>query len=130
MENCNRRHFLQVTAAGAAGLVAGIPAAPVDQHMRLGLIINVEKDADKALKLVHDLGIPTCQAQTDDFSDRAYNALKDAIAKYGIEVTAVNSSGDARKIDSISPNRSSNWRRVTPPRPGCAASASQCDLDI
>ena len=94
MEDFSRRRFLQVSAAaGAAGLMAGMPAAPAGQRMRLGLIVSVQEDADKALKLVHDLGIPTCQASTDDFSDRVYTALKDAIEKYGIEVTAINSSG-------------------------------------
>ena len=94
MEDFSRRRFLQVSAAaGAAGLMAGMPAAPAGQRLRLGLIVSVQEDADKALKLVHDLGIPTCQASTDDFSDRVYTALKDAIEKYGIEVTAINSSG-------------------------------------
>ena len=94
MEKLNRRRFLQVSAAaGAAGLMTGVPAAPAGARMRLGLIVNVSRDPDKSLKLVHDLGIPTCQAQTDDFSDRVYSGLKDAIAKYGIEVTAINSSG-------------------------------------
>jgi sugar phosphate isomerase/epimerase len=94
MENLNRRRFLQVSvAAGAAGLTAGIPVAATDQRMRLGLIVGVELGADKAFKLVHDLGIPTCQAQTDDYSDQVYNSLKAAIEKYGIEVTAINSSG-------------------------------------
>ncbi len=94
MEDFSRRRFLQVSAAaGAAGLMAGMPAAPAGQRMRLGLIVSVQEDADKALKLVHDLGIPTCQASTDDFSDRVYTAFKDAIEKYGIEVTAINSSG-------------------------------------
>jgi sugar phosphate isomerase/epimerase len=91
MDNLNRRRFLQVSAA--AGLLAGIPAAPAGQRMRLGLIINVARDPDQALSLVHDLGLPTCQAQTDDFSDRVYTGLKDAISKYNIEVTAINSSG-------------------------------------
>jgi L-ribulose-5-phosphate 3-epimerase len=94
MENLNRRRFIQVSAvASASGLIAGIPVTAADLRMRLGLIVGVERDADKALKLVHDLGIPTCQAQTDDYSDRVYSSLKAAIEKYGIEVTAINSSG-------------------------------------
>jgi sugar phosphate isomerase/epimerase len=94
MQNFNRRRFLQVSgAAGAAGLLAGMPAAPAEQRMRLGLFVSVQEDADKALKLVHDLGIPTCQAHTNDYSDRVYTALKDATEKYGVEVTALNSSG-------------------------------------
>ena len=94
MNMMNRRHFLQASAVvGAAGLLKGAKARPAAPGMRLGLIVNVEKDADQALKRVHDLGIPTCQAQTDDFSDRTYRALKSAMEKYGVEVTAINSSG-------------------------------------
>jgi L-ribulose-5-phosphate 3-epimerase len=78
MENLNRRRFLQVTAAaGAAGLIANIPAAPTPTTG----------------KPFQDFGVPTCQASTDDFSDRVYNGLKAATEKYGIEVTAINSSG-------------------------------------
>jgi len=94
MENIDRRRFLQVSvAAGAAGLVPGTRATPAQPRMRLGIIIGVERDADAALKRVHDYGVPTCQAGTDDFSDRVYSALKGAIDKYSIEVTAINSSG-------------------------------------
>jgi sugar phosphate isomerase/epimerase len=97
MENLNRRRFLQVSAAaGAAGLVSSIPADPTPftgKPFRLGIIIGVAKDPEAALRRVHDFGVPTCQASTDDFSDRVYNALKTATEKYGIEVTAINSSG-------------------------------------
>src|SRR5271157_3757399 len=97
MENLNRRRFLQVSAAaGAAGLMSSLPAAPAippGKPFRLGIIIGVAKDPEAALKRVHDFGVPTCQAQTDDFSDRVYDALKGAIEKYGVEVTAINTSG-------------------------------------
>jgi sugar phosphate isomerase/epimerase len=97
MENLNRRRFLRVSvAAGAAGLMSGIPAAPAipaGKPFRLGIIIGVDKDPEAALKRVHEFGVPTCQAGTDDFSDRVYSALKAAMEKYGIEVTAVNTSG-------------------------------------
>lgn len=97
MENLNRRRFLQVSAGvGAAGLISNMPAAlamPPGKPFRLGIIIHVGKDPEAALKRVHDFGVPTCQAGTDDFSDRVYNGLKAAIEKYGIEVTAINTSG-------------------------------------
>jgi sugar phosphate isomerase/epimerase len=97
MMNLNRRHFLQVSAAaGAAGLMPGIPAAraiPAGKAFRLGIIINVSQGPEAALQRVHDFGVPTCQAQTDDFSDGVYSALKTAIEKYRIEVTAINTSG-------------------------------------
>ena len=96
MENLNRRRFLQVSAAAGAGLMSSIsaaPAIPAGKPFRLGIIIGVSKDPEAALKRVHDFGVPTCQAGTDDFSDRVYNALKAAMEKYGIEVTAINTSG-------------------------------------
>jgi L-ribulose-5-phosphate 3-epimerase len=98
MTNINRRSFLNssvavAAAAGTGRLWASPLPASSPQGMRLGLIVGVEKDADQALKQVHDLGIPTCQAQTDDYSDRTLNALKSAAQKYGVEVTAINSSG-------------------------------------
>ncbi len=99
MNTLDRRRFLQVSAAaGAAGLAAGLPAQPAGKGMRLGLIINVQKDADAALQKVRDLGIPTCQAQTDDFSDQVLTRLKDASQKYGIEITAINSSGGGPNV--------------------------------
>jgi len=99
MENINRRRFLEISAvAGAAGLITSLPSAtakPASVPFRLGIIIPVAKDPDAALKRVHEFGVPTCQAGTDDFSDRVYNALKAAREKYGIEVTAINTSGGA-----------------------------------
>ncbi len=97
MMNLNRRRFLQISAAaGAAGLMPGIPAAQATaapKPFRLGIFINVSKDPEAALQRVHDFGVPTCQAQTDDFSDAAYSALKAAMEKFDIEVTAINTSG-------------------------------------
>jgi L-ribulose-5-phosphate 3-epimerase len=97
MENLNRRRFLQVSAAaGAAGLMPAISAAPASaagKPFRLGIIMDVSQDPEAAFKRVHDFGVPTCQAGTDDFSDRVYSALKAAMEKYGIEVTAINTSG-------------------------------------
>lgn len=97
MNNLNRRRFLQVSAAaGTAGLLSGIPAAPAPpagKPFRLGIIIHVGKDPAAALERVHEFGVPTCQAGTDDFSDRVYEALKAARDKYHIEITAINTSG-------------------------------------
>jgi len=97
MENLDRRRFLQATvAAGAAGLFSSIPsasAAPAGKPFRLGIIIGVAKDPHAALKRVHDFGVPTCQAGTDDFSDQVYGALKSAAEMYSIEITAINTSG-------------------------------------
>lgn len=98
MESLDRRRFLQVAAAaGAAGLISSIPPAASavtgGKPFRLGIIIGVAKDPDAALKRVRDFGVPTCQASTDDFSDRVYSGLKSAMEKYKLEITAINTSG-------------------------------------
>jgi sugar phosphate isomerase/epimerase len=97
MENLNRRHFLQAAVvAGTAGLVAGVPGAPAateGKPFRLGIIIGVGKDPEAALKRVHEFGVPSCQAGTDDFSDKIYEGLKAGAEKYSIEITAINTSG-------------------------------------
>ncbi len=97
MGNLSRRRFLQASAAaGTAALSAGTPAAPAmepGKPFRLGIIIHVGKDPEAAMERVHDFGVPTCQAGTDDFSDRIFNSLKAGAERYGIEITAINTSG-------------------------------------
>ena len=96
MGNLNRRRFLQISAAAGAGLMSSTPAAPAvtpGKPFRMGIIIDVGEDPEAALKRVHDFGVPTCQAMTDDFSGRVYNALKVAMEKYSIEVTAIATIG-------------------------------------
>jgi len=99
MSTLNRRRFLQVSAAGGATvLAAGLPARAAGQRMRLGLFVGIGKDADSALKKVHDLGLPTAQVSTDDFSDATFTSLKRAAEKYGIEITAINTSGGGPNV--------------------------------
>ena len=77
MHTLDRRDFLKVSAAaGAAGLMSGLPVAPAQKGMRLGLIIGMGKDPNKALQKVHDLGIPTCQVSTEDFSDAMLEGIR------------------------------------------------------
>jgi sugar phosphate isomerase/epimerase len=98
MSTVNRRDFLQVSAVGAAGLFATLPAQAAGKGMRLGLFVSVRKDPDAAIKKVHDLGFPTCQVGVGDFSETMLNGLKSAIAKYGVEVTALNTSGPGPQV--------------------------------
>ena len=94
MQTFDRRDFLKVSAAaGAAGLMSGLPAAPAQEGMRLGLIVGMEKNPEAALKKVHDLGIPTCQVSTEDLSDTMLGGIREAVQKFNLEVTALNTSG-------------------------------------
>jgi L-ribulose-5-phosphate 3-epimerase len=95
----NRRRFLQASAAVVAqGLMPRSSAKAATTGMRLGIIIGVEKDPDAAIARVHDLGVPTCQASLETFSPEMVNRLKNALEKYGIEATAVNTSGPGTDI--------------------------------
>jgi len=94
MNTLDRRDFLKISAAaGAAGLISGLPAVPAPKGMRLGLIIGMGKNPEAALQKVHDLGIPTCQVQTEDLSDTMLEGIRAAVQKFNLEVTALNTSG-------------------------------------
>jgi len=94
MQTFDRRNFLKVSAAaGAAGLMSGLPAAPAGKGMRLGVIIGMGNNPDAALQRVHDLEVPTCQVSTEDLSDTMLEGIRAAVQKFNIEVTALNTSG-------------------------------------
>jgi len=99
METLDRRNFLRTSAAvGAAGLMSGWAAAPARKGLRLGLIIGMGKDPEAALQKVHDLGIPTCQVSTEDFSDAMLEGIRAAVQKFNLEVTALNTGGPGPQI--------------------------------
>ncbi|MGB7591957.1 MAG: TIM barrel protein [Terriglobia bacterium] len=99
MQTLDRRDFLKVSAAaGTVGLMHGLPAAPAQKGMRLGLILDMGRDPDKALQKVHDLGIPTCQVSTEDLSDAMLEGIREAVRKFNLEVTALNTSGPGPQI--------------------------------
>jgi sugar phosphate isomerase/epimerase len=99
MKTLDRRDFLKVAAAaGAAALVHGLPAAPAPKGMRLGLIVGMGKNPEAALQKVYDLGIPTCQVSTEDFSDAMLAGIREAVGKFNLEITALNTSGPGPHI--------------------------------
>jgi L-ribulose-5-phosphate 3-epimerase len=90
----SRRRFLQVSAAAAASpLLAGGPRGESDKGMRLGVIVHMGKDPEGALARVHELGLPTCQAGISDYEPEMVTRLKNALDRYGIEATALNTAG-------------------------------------
>src|SRR5208337_569918 len=99
MKTLDRRDFLKVSAAaGAAGLMSGLPAAPAQKGMRLGLILGMGNNPEAALQKVHDLGIPTCQVSTEDFSDSMLKGIREAVKKFNLEVTALNTHGPGPEV--------------------------------
>jgi len=90
----SRRRFLQVSAAAAASpLLAGGPRGESEKGMRLGVIVHMGKDPEGALARVHALGLPTCQAGISDYEPEMVTRLKNALDRYGIEATALNTAG-------------------------------------
>jgi len=91
-----RRRFLKISAAAAVG--AGVTSATrpagssqegARKPMRLGLIVGVGDDAEKAIAKVHDLGVPTCQVGVDSFGPGMVTGLRSALDRYGIEATSL-----------------------------------------
>lgn len=101
MEEFNRRRFLKLSAAAAAGAHGLLPGATGDsagKPMRLGLIIGTGKDPEAAIRKVHDLGLPTCQVHVGSFEDEHGKQLREALDHYGIEATSLVVGGPGSEI--------------------------------
>jgi L-ribulose-5-phosphate 3-epimerase len=66
--------------------------------LRLGLIIDIGKNADDAIGKVRDLGLPTCQAYVSDFLPEDAANLRQALDKYKIEATSLVVGGPGREV--------------------------------
>jgi L-ribulose-5-phosphate 3-epimerase len=97
MTTVDRRNFLKLSAASAAGAALWQNEALAEErkNMRLGLIVSAGNDPDAALRKVHDLGLPTAQISLESFTSEMFEKVRRAIDQYGVEVTALNSSGPA-----------------------------------
>jgi|SRR5690348_10613158 len=114
----NRREFLRTSAALAAGAGPLASLAPAEAHgveggsqrapkvasnegkrpLRLGLIIGIGSDPGAAMRTVHELGLPTCQAFADRFEPELAKALRSALEKYGIEATSLVVGGPGKEV--------------------------------
>jgi L-ribulose-5-phosphate 3-epimerase len=94
MKTYNRRTLLW--GAAAVGGLMQLPAQ--ETKMRLGIILGVPKEADGAIKKVHDLGFPTCQVHIQDTGAESAANLRAALDKYGVEATSVVATGPGKEI--------------------------------
>lgn len=92
----NRRRLLQ-GAAVAAVLAKTAQPAP-ENKMRLGIVTGISSDPERAIKRVHDLGFPTCQIGIRSLDDAVVSKLRDAMAKYSVEVTSAIAGGPGPEI--------------------------------
>ncbi len=66
--------------------------------MPLGVTIGAGKNADAAIRKVHDFGFPTCQVSVDSFGPAVATALRTALDRYHIEATALIAGGPGPEI--------------------------------
>src|SRR5207245_9215957 len=96
MAKYERRRFLKISAATAVAAGVTSAARPIGSSqegarkpMRLGLIVGVGNDPERAIAKVHDLGVPTCQVGVDSFGPEMVTGLRSALDRYGIEATSL-----------------------------------------
>ncbi len=93
-----RRAFLRTTAAAPIAISL---AAPADgARPRLGIVTNVTGNAtpEQGIAKVHAFGFETCQVHVGMAPIALAPPLKDALAKYGVEATAVMTLGAGRMV--------------------------------
>ncbi len=93
-----RRTFLRASAGAPVALslrAASSPARP-----RLGIVIDVagKSTPEEAIRRVYSLGFPTCQVHVGAAPSSLAGPLKDALAKYKVEATAVMTLGPGRMV--------------------------------
>lgn len=96
MHSLDRRVFFESMLVGAAGLMKAAAPPPI----RLGVVVWVEngQTPDAAVARVKKLGFPTCQIGFRELKPGDAAPLKAALAKHGIEATALLELGPGRMV--------------------------------
>lgn len=95
----DRRRFLEGSAALAATEL--LPARAADapkRKMRLGMYVNLNKDPDRVIAQVRELGFSACEVYTDDLEPELATRLGRALDQKGVEATAVFSMGPGPRV--------------------------------
>src|SRR6478672_3050759 len=98
MSVLHRRGFLETTIAAAAAIPQQARAAST--RPRLGVTISVvgKSTPAEAIGKVHAFGLPTCQVHVGMAPASLASPLKDALAKYQVDATAVMTLGPGRMV--------------------------------
>jgi L-ribulose-5-phosphate 3-epimerase len=99
----NRRSFVSAVAgAASAGLATkgNLMAAPESGKPRLGAVVSAtgKNTPAQALEKVHSFGLPTCQLGVGMAPAELAEPIKNAIAQFGIEITALMTLGEGRMV--------------------------------
>ncbi len=101
LDHKGRRRFLQQLGAAAAG-AALLPqnAVAATGKPRLGVVTGVTGSVspDAAIARVHALGFQTCQVHVGMSPPGLEEPLKNALAKYNVEATAVMTLGEGKMV--------------------------------
>ena len=81
-----------------AGKVRPVPADNGKQPLRLGLIIDIDKDPDSAMAKVRGLGLTTAQVYVNEFEPDLAERLNKALDKNNIEPTALVVGGPGKEV--------------------------------
>src|SRR5258708_38494057 len=98
MSVLHRRGFLETAFAAAAA--GPSRAQSTNARPRLGVIAGIagKNTPDEAIAKVHAFGLPTCQVSVGMAPASLAAPLKEALAKYGVEATAVMTQGSGRLV--------------------------------
>lgn len=90
----NRRSLLMLATASGVSRAW----APESHGIRLGVVTGIGGDADAAIARVRRLGFPTCFLSLRDVGSEIAPRLKDALARYSVEATALESLGPGQMV--------------------------------
>ncbi|HXE11528.1 MAG TPA: sugar phosphate isomerase/epimerase family protein [Bryobacteraceae bacterium] len=95
-----RRRFLQTVAGASAAVAMANRASAAESKPRLGIVTNATGPGgpEKGIAKVHALGFRTCQVHVGMSPDSIVEPLRQALAKYQIEATAVMTLGEGKMV--------------------------------
>src|ERR1039458_6149709 len=72
--------------------------APESHGIQLGVVTGIGGDTDAAIARVRRLGFPTCFLSTGDIRPELAPQLRDALARYSVQATALESLGPGQMV--------------------------------
>jgi sugar phosphate isomerase/epimerase len=95
-----RRRFLQTVAGASAAVALANRAGAAESKPRLGIVTNATGPGgpEKGIAKVHALGFRTCQVHVGMSPDSIVEPLREALAKYHVEATAVMTLGEGKMV--------------------------------
>lgn len=95
-----RRLFLRTVAGASAAVALGTSAVAAESKPRLGIVTNATGPGgpEKGIAKVHALGFRTCQVHVGMSPNDIVEPLREALAKYQVEATAVMTLGEGKMV--------------------------------